>query len=168
MANFVSGLFGNGGENLKEFDSKKINGENQNLAGQYLIWMAMEGTKVNFPPEASAFLKGHKAQMLRQIRDKCGRHLPGAQQEASNRHEDFSIFRDVCYFENSAPNDPNLQFNDDGLAINPLKQNEWLDRASINAGWAIFEYLKNDLSKGKPAPSKSECEVTFGNTLSKM
>jgi hypothetical protein len=161
VANFKDGMFGKLGENLSAFNVTQTNGTETNLAGQYLIWMAMEGTKVNFPPEASAFLKGHKAQMLRQLRDKCGRHLIGAQQEASPRHEDYEVFRNLCYFENGDANDVNLHFNDDGLALNPAAQNAWLDRAAINAGWAIYQYLKTDLSKGNLAPSKTECEKEF-------
>ena len=60
----VNGLFGNDGQNFQVFDLM-TNGMSRNFAGNYFIWMAMEGTKVEFPPQVRRYLGEHQAQMLK-------------------------------------------------------------------------------------------------------
>lgn len=167
VANFTSGLFLKGGENLKRFDSDSTHGDAGNLAGNYLIWMAMGGTKVNFPPEVSHLTGKHKALMLNLVRDRCSGFLPHSGTPIGERFYDYGLMRDLCFLGNgdvkSIPTD--LGFLPDTIPPKPVdaaKQDAWLDKAAYNAGWALYHYLKEDASEGRWQPAVNECEVKFG------
>jgi hypothetical protein len=156
VANLIDGLFGNAGKNQKEFEVK-----DQNLAGNYLIWMAMEGTRVQFPPEASNFIGKHGAQMLNQVREKCLRQI-SIEKASSPKIPDHEIFREVCFSGNKSPDDPSLQFDPvTTQPRNPAAVEEWLDQAAFNGGWMIFQYLQ-EASHGTWRLGNSECEKIPG------
>ncbi|CAN5716133.1 hypothetical protein BH10BDE1_BH10BDE1_03750 [soil metagenome] len=161
VANFVEGLFGNKGGNLKTFDG--VGSEaGKNFAGNYLIWMAMEGTRVRFPPEVSSFMGKHGGQMLNGIRDKCLAQI-ATDKPSSVQFMDHEIFRKVCFLNNLAPGDPDLAFDPStNKPIHPERVEEWLDRGAWNSGWAIFEFLKESAEKGPTRPANDQCEVPFG------
>ena len=162
VANFVDGMFGNTGKNLHEFNTVGVQDMVRNLGGNYLIWMAMEGTRVNFPPAAAPYVGKHKAQMLNGIRDKCLQFIPTAQQAYKTIYGDYAVFKNVCFFNNGNPADPELQFDPStGIPVNRVAQDAWADRAAINAGWAVYEYLKNDATRSGFAPSPTECEKVY-------
>jgi mono/diheme cytochrome c family protein len=159
VANLMDGLFGNKGANLKTFNSTfPEDGTPRNLAGNYLLWMTTEGTRVSFPPEAANYLGRHKAQMLNLFREKCMSYITSAQQTTKPIYQDYEIFKDVCFFENRSPDDPLLQFNPDtGSPLHPDELEAWMDRAAFNAGWTIFDYLVSAAS-GKWWPSNDSCD----------
>jgi mono/diheme cytochrome c family protein len=155
VANLAGGLFGNRNANQSLFD---YNGKN--LAGNYLIWMAMEGTRVKFPPDASNFIGKHGAQMLNRVRDTCLRQI-SPEKASSPNYPEHEVYRDVCFFNNLAPGDAKLRF--DPATLEPLHPEEveaWLDRAAYNAGWMIFQYLR-DGAEGNWRPGNDECEKAF-------
>jgi mono/diheme cytochrome c family protein len=167
VADFMKGLFGKRNDNLKLFDSTKSNGTSANLAGNYLIWMAMEGTKVTFPddPEIRNFLGPHKAQMLKTIRDRCSWLLPHSSKVIRETDFEYQATRSICLFENELPTDPSsqayldLSFLEDGTTpANPAVQNAWLDKAAFNAGWVIFDFLRRVSDTETWPPLKNECE----------
>jgi cytochrome c553 len=155
VANLVNGMFGQAGENLKTFNS---NGKN--YAPQYLFWMAMEGTRVQFPPELSSFVGRHGAQMLNQLRDKCLNQISTNKTSTPN-FMDHEIYNKVCFVNNLNPGHPDLAFDPNtNRALNPEKVEEWLDRAAFNMGYSIFFYLK-DLAKNVKHPSNDQCEIVY-------
>lgn len=155
VANLIDGLFGKKGENLKAFD---IDGKN--YAGQYLIWMAMEGTRVKFPPEVSSFMGKHGGQMLNGIREKCLNQI-SPDKPSSPIFMDHEIFNKVCFMENLQPGHPDLQFDrNTNKAIYPERVEAWLDRAAWNAGWAIFDFMK-DAGQDIWRPSVDQCENVY-------
>jgi len=152
------GMFGNRAENLKTFDL-----DGKNYSGQYLIWMAMEGTRVQFPPELSSFMGKHGGQMLNGIREKCLAQISSSK-KSSPVFMDHEIFNKVCFMENSSPDDPFLQFDPrTDKPLYPQKVEEWLDRGAWNAGWAIYEFLREAASTGTWRPSLDQCELVYGN-----
>lgn len=155
VADLAHGMFGKGGENLKTFDSG-----GKNYAAQYLFWMAMEGTRVQFPPELSSFVGKHGGQMLNQMRDKCLNQISPAK-ASSPQFMDHEIFNKVCFVNNLNPGHPDLAFNPNtNKAIYPDRVEAWLDRAAFNIGYAIFYYLK-DMSKGVVRPTNDQCEIPY-------
>lgn len=155
VANLIDGLFGKQNENLKTFDV-----DGQNLAGNYLIWMAMEGTRVQFPPELSSFMGKHGGQMLNGIRDKCLAQI-SSDKPSSPYFTDHEIFNRVCFMDNLAPGSPDLQFNPaTNKPVYPDRVEAWLDRGAWNAGWAIFEFLQ-EASSGHWRPSVDQCDIAL-------
>lgn len=160
VANLRDELFGNNGGNLKIFDVTLPGGTVRNLGGNYMIWMAMEGTRVKFPPEASNFIGRHGAQMLNRVRDNCLKQINPASLSTPN-YPEHEIYRDVCFFNNWSPEDPRLRFDPETAEpLHPADVELWLDRAAYNAGWAIFQYLK-DGGQGNWRPGNNECEKVF-------
>lgn len=160
VANLKDGLFGPG--NDKVFDIVDERNRQKNLAGQYMIWMAMEGTRVNFPPEMSPYVGRHKAQMLNQLRERCKAFIATSPQRATERMKDYLAFRDVCFYRNSHPHDRRLQFDPStDQPLNPEALEAWADKAAINVGWAIYDYLKFEGGSGKWQPAKNECEKVY-------
>lgn len=156
VADLANGMFGKKGENLKAFDS----GDGKNYAPQYLFWMAMEGTRVQFPPELSSFVGKHGGQMLNQMREKCLNQISPAK-PSSPVFMDHEVFHKVCFVNNLHPGHPDLAFDPNtNKAVFPDKVEVWLDRAAFNIGYAIFYYLQ-DLSQGKLRPSNDQCEVLY-------
>jgi mono/diheme cytochrome c family protein len=157
VANLKDGLFGAG--NAAQFEVTDARGRAKNLAPQYLIWMAMEGTRVTFPPEMEPYVGRHKAQMLNQLRERCKNFIATSPQRATERMKDYLAFKDICFFRNGKPTDKNLQFDPNtDQPLNPEALEAWADKAAINIGWAIYEYLKTEGSAGKWQPAKNECE----------
>lgn len=160
VANLKDGMFGAGNES--HFNVQDARGRARNLMGNYLIWMAMEGTRVTFPPEMEPFVGRHKAQMLNQLRERCKNFIATSPQRATDRMKDYLAFKDVCFFNNGKPTDRQLQFDPNtDQPLNPAALDAWADRAAINVGWAIYDYLKNEGSAGKWQPAKNECEKVF-------
>ena len=155
VANLKDGMFGNHGENLKTFEV-----DNKNLAGNYLIWMAMKGTRVKFPDELSSIIGKHGGQMLNQIKDKCLRQI-SPDKTSSPNYSDHEVFNKVCFQGNRYPGDPELAF--DPFTAKPKYPEiveEWLDRAAYNGGWAIYQYLK-DTAEDKIRVGNDECEKIY-------
>ncbi|MEI8026627.1 MAG: hypothetical protein WCI18_09785 [Pseudomonadota bacterium] len=149
VPSFKDGLFGAGGDNLEQFEVSKpvVLGQRKiSLAPNYLIWMAMEGTKVNFPPEFEPYLGKHKAQMLNQVRERCKGLIATAPQKLSDRMIDYAVFKDICFYKNGNAKTKEIQYDPDtDQPVNEEKQNAWADKAAINVGYAIFKYLKDSL-----------------------
>ncbi len=161
VANFVDGMFGNKGENLKTFDGLG-NEAGKNFAGNYLIWMAMEGTRVKFPPEVSSFMGKHGGQMLNGIRDKCLAQI-STDKPSSIQFMDHEIFNKVCFMNNLSPGHPDLKFNPaTNKPLHPERVEEWLDHAAWNAGWAIYDFLRENAETGNSRPNNDQCEVPYG------
>jgi mono/diheme cytochrome c family protein len=160
VANLKDGMFGAGADELfKVIDNS---GRPRNLTGNYLIWMAMEGTRVTFPPEMEPFVGRHKAQMLNQLRERCKNFIATSPQKATERMKDYLAFKDICFFKNGKPTDRQLQFDPNtDQPVNPATLDAWADRAAINVGWAIYDYLKTEGSAGKWQPAKNECEKVY-------
>lgn len=155
VANLIDGLFGKQGANLKTFDS-----EGRNYAGNYLIWMAMEGTRVQFPPELSSMMGKHGGQMLNGIREKCLAQI-STDKPSSPRFMDHEIFNKVCFMENLEPGHPSLKFDPaTNKPLNPDAVERWLDRGAWNAGWAIYEFLL-DASSGTWRQAPDQCEQLY-------
>ena len=160
VADFAHGMFGEKGANLKVFD-QTVRGVEVNLAPNYLIWMAMEGTKVKMPPQASPYIGTHGAQMLKQIKDRCSRQIPSSPKNSSPNLVDHEIYKEVCLYGNLPVTDPEIQFKaDTGLPVNAAAQEQWLNKAALNAGWAIYEYLRQATANDAWQPSPSECDQT--------
>ncbi|MCA2959218.1 MAG: hypothetical protein IOD12_03140 [Silvanigrellales bacterium] len=167
VANFTRGLFLPDGANIARFGTSTPYGDAGNLAGNYLIWMAMGGTKVNFPPEVSHLTGKHKALMLNLVRDRCSGFLPNSGTPMGERFYDYGLLRDLCFLGNGDPENipADLGFLPETIPpqpIDPVKQDAWLDKAAFNAGWSIYHYLKEDASQGRWQPALNECEVKFG------
>lgn len=155
VANLIDGMFGNKGANLNTFD---LDGKNH--GGAYLIWMAMEGTRVKFPPEIASFMGKHGGQMLNGLREKCLAQI-SSDKPSSQIFMDHEVFSEVCFINNLDRNHPDLVFDPEtNKALNPSKVEEWLDRAAYNAGWAIFDFLK-EASQDRWRPGNDQCEVVF-------
>jgi hypothetical protein len=157
VANLMDGLFGKKNENLKTFDQG-----GRNFAGNYLIWMAMEGTKVRFPPELSSFMGKHGGQMLNGIREKCINQI-SPEKPSSPIFFEHEVFNKVCFLNNLEPGHPDLAY--DPQTNEPLhkeKVEAWADRATMNAGWAIFDFLKT-ASGGTWLPNNDQCENIYGS-----
>jgi hypothetical protein len=155
VANFMNGMFGKSNDNLKIFD---INGKN--YAAQYMIWMAMEGTRVQFPPELSSFLGKHGGQMLNQMREKCVNQI-ALEKRSSINFMDHEIFNKVCFVDNRNPDDPALQYDPNtAKPLHPELVEEWADRAAANIGFAIFDFLKS-ASAGQWQVGNDQCEIPF-------
>ncbi len=161
VANLKDGMFGRNGENLKTFDHELSSGKKKNFAGNYLIWMAMKGTKVKFPDELSSIIGKHGGQMLNQIKDKCLRQI--SPDKASNpNYADHEIFNKVCFQNNRYPGDPQLAFDPfTAQSKYPEIVDEWLDKAAYNGGWSIYLYLK-DAAEHKVRIGNDECEKVYG------
>ncbi len=155
VANLIDGMYGQKGANLSTFD---IDGKN--LSGNYLIWMAMEGTRVKFPPEIASFMGKHGGQMLNGLREKCLAQI-SAEKASSAVFMDHEVFSEVCFINNLDRDHPDLVFDPDtNTAVHPEKVEAWLDRAAYNAGWAIFDFLK-EASQDRWRPGNDQCEVVF-------
>lgn len=152
VANLMGGMFGKKNENLKTFD---LNGKN--FSASYLIWMAMEGTRVQFPPELSSFLGRHGGQMLNQMREKCLNQI-SPEKPSSKNFMDHEVFNQVCFQDNLPASDPRLAF-DPGTnkPLNPQAVEEWADKAATNIGFAIYDFLKK-ASTGDWQVGNDQCE----------
>lgn len=159
VANFMSGLFGDKNQNLNKFITGE--GENKkNYAPNYLVWMAMEGTRVQFPPELSSFLGKHGGQMLNQMRDKCINQI-SPNKPSSPQFMDHEIFEKVCFVNNRSKSDPALAFDTStGKPMNLAIFEEWADRAAYNIGFSIFDFLKQ-MSDGNVIPGNDQCEILY-------
>lgn len=155
VADLIHGMFGNKSENLKTFDT-----QGKNLAPNYLFWMAMEGTQVQFPPELSSFVGKHGAQMLNQMRDKCLNQI-STDKTSSPTFMDHDIFNKVCFVNNLEKGHLDLAFNPNtNKPLHPEAVEAWLDRAAFNIGYAIYYYLK-DMSAGVVHPGNDQCELLY-------
>ncbi len=155
VANLVNGMFGKAGENLKTFETNGIN-----YAPQYLFWMAMEGTRVQFPPELSSYVGKHGAQMLNQMRDKCLNQISTNKTSTAN-FMDHEILKKVCFVNNLNPGHPDIAFDPaTNKPLNPDLVEAWLDRAAFNVGYSIFYFLK-DLSQAVVHPTNDQCELIY-------
>ena len=158
VANFTGGLFR---KDLVNIDRFQVG--NKNYAGNYLIWMAMGGTKVNFPAEVSLITGKHKALMLNLVRDKCAGFLPGSASPIGPRFYDSGLMRSICFYNNGDPDSvaADIGYDTNSVPPRPLdeaKQNEWLDKAAFNAGWVIYDFLKQDGSQGNWGHTINDCE----------
>jgi hypothetical protein len=161
VPSFVNGLFAPGAVNFREFDESPAGG-GRNLAGNYFIWMAMEGTRGEFPPQVRRYLGEHQAQMLKGVRDACGGQIPTSQIAQSPIQFPFEIYKEVCQYNNLPQSDPSIQYDPaTGQPVNSEAQGKWLDRAAYNAGWTIFEYLRMLGSNGQWTPGRRECEKVY-------
>lgn len=159
VADFSGGMFGRKGANLDVFNGTDARGRNYNFAPNYFIWMAMEGTKIQVPPQADAYLGKHKAQMLRQIKDRCARQIPTSPKASSPRMAEHQMFKDLCLADNKPATSADIQYDPATDKPKDAKaQESWLDRAAINGGWAIYQYLEQATKNGKFQPTQSECE----------
>jgi mono/diheme cytochrome c family protein len=157
VANLIEGLFGNKNENLKTFDR-----DGKNYSGQYLIWMAMEGTRVRFPPELASFMGKHGGQMLNGIREKCVNQI-SSEKPSSPLFFEHEVFNKVCFMNNLQPGHPDLAYDiSTNKPLHPEKVEEWADHAAWNAGWALFDFLKT-ASAGNWLPNNDQCEVLFSS-----
>jgi len=164
VPSFKDGLFGNQRENQKIFNTSSSEGRrttSKNLAPNYLIWMAMEGTNVNFPAEFEPYLGKHKAQMLNLVRERCKALIATSPQKLSDRMIDYAVFSEVCFYRNGNKNMSEIQYDPaTDQPINPKAQDAWADRAAMNVGFAIFQYL--DLSlPNRLKESPNECEKVY-------
>lgn len=158
VANLIDGMFGKKGANLNFFQRG-----DQNFAAQYMVWMAMEGTKVKFPPEVSSIIGKHGGQMLNLMREKCVNQINP--EKLSKPHiQEHEVFREVCFVDNLSPGDPSLEYDEEsGQPKDENAVKEWADRAAYNIGYSIFEFLK-DAAEGKWKPGNDQCEVAFPRT----
>lgn len=156
-ANFVNGMFGLGGENLRHFDTPAdAQGVVQNLAPQYFVWMAMGGTRLReIPPAAQDIVGKYGGRMLGQIRDNCFRLLTGEKQRA----RDGWLYEEVCTHDNLPLTSPDLQLDEAAEPLNHAAVEAWLDRAAQSAGLLIFQYVRDELARGTPRPSQGECDL---------
>jgi hypothetical protein len=155
VANLRDGLFGHGGSSIAMFQDGA-----RNLAGNYLIWMAMGGTLAEFPVELSNLIGSHGANMLNQVRVSCALLLPGASGALSPRAPAYEMLNSVCALNNEIT--PEMGYQRPGnTPINAAAQEAWLDRAAQNAGWTLFEFLRDDLTAGKRPVLRSDCERRY-------
>ena len=164
VADFSQGLFGNALQNLNAFNVVDAAGKTQNLAPQYLVWMAFQGTLFNFPGDLDSYLgKGH-ANMLFSLGERCGLLLrtPRAGQLDPESAPDAALNKEVCTLNN--PITPEVGFDAEGGApINLEAQNAWKNRASFNAALSVFTFLKEQaFAPGEGfSPREKECEKVF-------
>lgn len=159
VANFKLGMFGQDGGNLARFDQDGVG----NLAAPYFIWMALEGTKMNPPPELTDLLGKHQAQMLKQLGDRCERLIPSHPKNYSPVYRDYELLAKVCGFQNMDVQDPRLAFDPQtDLPVDQVALDGYRRVSMINFGWLIFDYVKEHATKGMPRPSKNECEKVWG------
>ncbi len=120
----------------------------------------MEGTKVQFPSEASEFVGKHGAQMLNQQREKCLSQI-STDKPSKPHFKEFEIYNKICFAENLQPGHPDLAFDPStNKPLNEVAVQQWLDKASANAGWAIYDFLL-EVSSGKVRPSIDQCDVLY-------
>lgn len=156
VANFMGGMFGQRNENLKTFDL-----DGKNFGGQYMIWMAMEGTRVTFPPQVQDIVGKHGGKMLNWVRDRCLRQI-STENTSSPRFKDHELFRRVCFLHNLEPGHPNLAFDPrTAKAVYADRVEAWLDRAAYNGGWAVFDYLKTISQTGVWPVEMNQCEMIY-------
>ncbi len=161
VANFRKGLFGGGGENLKQFQ-QAIDGQSVDLSANYFIWMAYEGTKMNPPPQVADLLGNNKAQMLKTLIDRCARQIPSNPKATKAYFRDYDVFNDICTYKNWPTTDPRLQYDlETGEPLQPEELNRWLKQAAANTGWAIYDYVRTTLAKGHQQFPQTECENNF-------
>lgn len=152
VANLIDGMFGKSNANLSTFDLR-----GRNYGGNYLIWMAMEGTRVRFPTELASYVGKHGGQMLNGVRERCLSQISSAK-PSSPIFMEHEIFNKVCFMDNLAPGHPDLAFDPaTDKAIYPERVEAWLDRAAWNAGWAIYEYLR-EAGAGNWRAGIDQCE----------
>jgi hypothetical protein len=133
VANLIDGMFGKKNANLSTFER-----DGKNYAGNYMIWMAMEGTRVRFPSELSSIVGKHGGQMLNGVRDRCLAQI-STEKPSSPIFAEYEVYNKVCFMENLHPGHPDLAFDGrTNTALHPERVEAWLDRAAWNAGWAIF------------------------------
>ena len=162
VADLADGLFGKGGRNLELFDQPEGHGGRINLAPNYLVWMAMEGTRINVPPQLEKYLGKHRAQMLKQIKDRCQRQIKTSPMASSSRFNEHDLFRELCLYGNAPVDTPEIQFDPNtDLPINPAAQDAWLNRGAYNAGFAIFTYLRQAATSGRWLVHQTECEKEY-------
>jgi hypothetical protein len=162
VANFRRGMFGAEGNNILNFASRDGEGRSLDLSGNYFIWMALEGTKMNPPPEVAELLGSNKAQMLKTIMDRCARQIPSNSKAAKPFFRDYDLFNEVCTHDNWPLTDERIQYDlETGLAKNPGELDVWLRKAASNAGWMIYDYVRSQISKGVQQYSQGECEAVF-------
>lgn len=162
VANFKTGLFGQDGANLAAFEQTGPDGKLRDLSGNYFIWMALEGTKMNPPPQVAELLGSNKAQMLKTIMDRCARQIPTNPKAAKPYFRDYEIFNDVCSYNNLPPTHPSLQYDEEtGEPLNPAALDKWLRKGAANAGWTIYDYVKSKVAKGEQTYPQTECEKVF-------
>ena len=124
--------------------------------------MALEGTKMNPPPEVAELLGSNKAQMLKTIMDRCARQIPSNSKAAKPFFRDYDLFNEVCTHDNWPLTDERIQYDlETGLAKNPGELDVWLRKAASNAGWMIYDYVRSQISKGVQQYSQGECEAVF-------
>ena len=164
VPSFRDELFGNEGENLQQFNVLKndiFGPKKVSLAPNYLIWMAMEGTKVVFPPVFEPYLGKHKAQMLNQVRERCKGLIETSPQKLSDRMIDYGVFKEICFYRNGNSKTKEIQYDPEtDQPVNEKMQDQWADRAAINVGYAIFKYLKDSLPN-KLQETPASCEKRF-------
>ncbi len=162
VANFRKGMFGGDGTNILQFHRQDKDGQSIDLSGNYFIWMALEGTKMNPPPEVADILGANKAQMLKTIVDRCARQIPSHPKADKAYFRDFDIFKDVCTYNNLPVTDERLQFDPDtSVPVNPGALDAWLKQSAANTGWVIYDYVRSQLAKGIQQYPQSECESVF-------
>jgi len=173
VANFVKGMFGNNGANIGRFVQPDDRGQPYNFGGNYFIWMAMEGTNMAVPDGMSLgdLLGPHKAKMLNSIRDACIRQIETHPKHPNRQFDrEYRMLADVCLHNNNPRGGflgsksgllhPDLQFKPGTEEpVNRAFLDQWADRAAINAGWTIYEYVKSQLAVGKRAIAQNECEL---------
>ncbi|RZI55004.1 MAG: hypothetical protein EOP14_07705 [Pseudomonas sp.] len=159
VANFRKGLFG--AENKKQFE-QMVDGANIDLSGNYFIWMAYEGTKMNPPPQVADLLGTNKAQMLKTLIDRCARQIPSNPKATKSYFRDYDVFQEVCTYNNWPTDDIRLQYDlESGLPLQPLELDKWLKQAASNTGWAIYDYVGSTLAAGRQQFPQTECENVF-------
>jgi hypothetical protein len=161
VPNLAKGLFGDAERNLQLFQVAGSDGVSRNLAPNYLIWMALGGTNMKVPEELSELLGRHRALMLLQVQDRCATMIPSSPKASKPIYEEHEIFNAVCTVDNLPVDHPDIQFGENELPVNSEAQAAWLRKASQNAGWAIFSYLRGAVSSGNWTPGRNDCEVTF-------
>ncbi|MES2744145.1 MAG: hypothetical protein V4655_01905 [Bdellovibrionota bacterium] len=161
VANFRKGLFGLDGENIKQFEQTTGRGK-VDLSGNYFIWMAYEGTKMNPPAQVADLLGTNKAQMLKTLIDRCARQIPSNPKATKPHFRDYDIFQEVCTYNNWPTTDPRLQYDlETGEPVDQASLDIWLKQAAANTGWSIYDYVRNTLAKGHQQFPQSECENQF-------
>ena len=155
-------MFGGDGANIMQFHRPDKDGGAIDLSGNYFIWMALEGTKMNPPPEVDDILGPNKAQMLKTIVDRCARQIPSHPKASKSYFRDYDLFNDVCTHDNWPVTDERLLFDPDTTKpVNPDAMDLWLRKSAANAGWVIYDYVKSQITKGKQQFPQSECEAVF-------
>jgi hypothetical protein len=155
VANLRDGLFGHGGAAHAIFQDGS-----RNLAGNYLIWMAMGGTQAFFPPELEPLIGANGPNMLNQVRQTCAQLLQGHPSPLIPAFQLFETYNAVCTLGN--PVDPAAGFQPGTrIPLDAEVQRAWLDRAAQNAGWMVYRFLHEELSTGDMPIARDECERVF-------